>query len=213
MQTDMTMTAAAIFAAVSAAFLAVVLAATPADAGGRSWSRSGSVTGPHGGARRRVAEIGKLRGRLMPEERVDDRPERRHAFLGELRNCANGSCTSQGSYTGAAGNTWNRSGTATYGGGNAHATGTITGPNGGTSTYDKTRSCSGGSCTSETTVTGPNTAGRRAAKPPSRGMAGELVARGRGHRTQRRNVDSPTATGACSGGQLHLRRHGHGPQW
>lgn len=112
MQYRETMIGWALFAAAIAGFgvaalLAAAAMAPPADAAGRSWSRSGSYTGPAGRTRSWDAS----------------------------RTCSGGSCTNHRSYTGPAGNTWSRDGSGTCSGGTCTYGGTVTGPRGNTGTY------------------------------------------------------------------------------
>ena len=112
MHTRAMMSAFAACAAAAAGFLAVMVWASQADAGGRSWSRGGTLTGPHG----------------------------RTASWHRSGHCGGGSCTTHRSFTGPEGRTWSRDAHTTYGGGHGHRDVTVTGPNGGT--WSRSRSWS-----------------------------------------------------------------------
>jgi hypothetical protein len=102
--------ATVIFAAIVAALLAVVLSAMPADAGGRSWSRDGTVTGP-GGNSATWQRSGHCEGGSCTRGGSYTGPAGYTRSWEHSRDCANGTCSVEGSYTGRAGNTWTRSGT------------------------------------------------------------------------------------------------------
>ncbi|WP_083567723.1 hypothetical protein [Hyphomicrobium sp. CS1GBMeth3] len=96
--------------AVSAAFLlSVPVLTTPAEAGGRSWSRGGWVSGPNG----------------------------RTAAWQRSGHCEGGTCSREGSYTGRAGSTWTREGSISRTENGWEGQRTIAGSNGGSVTRSR----------------------------------------------------------------------------
>ncbi|MGE0023064.1 MAG: hypothetical protein AB7S70_05455 [Hyphomicrobium sp.] len=112
MLTGRSIKATAIFMTLVLALLAAVLSAMPADAGGRSWSRGGSATGP-GGRTATWQRSGHCEGGDCTRSGTFTGPAGYTRSYERSRECAGGTCSFTGSYTGRGGNTWTRSGSVT----------------------------------------------------------------------------------------------------
>lgn len=104
--------ATAVFTVITTLLLAAVVCAMPADAGGRSWNRGGTVTGP-GGNSATWQRSGHCEGGSCSRSGSYTGPAGYTRSWERDRTCSGGTCTVDGSYTGRAGNTWSRHSTIT----------------------------------------------------------------------------------------------------